>query len=492
MSMEGRKGRAARGNGYLTVWLSLCLTLVLSLFLTLVEGARRNGARLEIECVADVGLQSILAEYHRELLKQYNLFAIDASYGTAQCAKANTEIHLWDYLRRNLSAEDVLLSQVLYRDFLGLEVRGAELTKISILTDGGGAVFREKAVEAIEDDVGLELLKDLQDWMQVIEINGLESGDIEAQKHRLDEEIESYQGTYVEEKKGVWVPLHIENPTDALEEKRSLGILKLVTEGEESLSQRALELDSLIMERMRQGAVNRGNMGWAELSWLEGTMDKFLFQEYLLKYMGRYGKEREEDVLKYQAEYLVAGKNSDVENLRSVAGRICVIREAANALYLLADEEKREMAETLAAIGSVLIFLPELAPVLEAAIILGWAFAESLYDVRTLLAGGKIPLIKDKESWHYDLYEALFGQQQDETREGSGMGYDDYLRIFMMFTDVETLTGRAMNMVEADMRNTPGSAAFRLDGCYVRLEADIRVGSKFGFEYEITRQAGYR
>lgn len=491
MSMEGGKGRAACEKGYLTVWLSLCLTLVLSLFLTLVEGARRNGARLETECVVDIGLQSILAEYHRELLKQYNLFAIDASYGTAQCVKANTEAHLWGYLDRNLSAEDVLLSQVLYRDFFGLEVQDAELTKISILTDGGGAVFREKAVEAIEDDVGLGLLQDLQDWMQVIEINGLENGDIEAQKHRLDEEIESYQGTYVEEEKGVWAPLHIENPTDALEEKRSLGILKLVTEGEESLSQRTLALDSLIMERMRQGVVNRGNMGWTERSWLEGALDKFLFQEYLLKYMGRYGKEREEDALKYQMEYLVAGKDSDVENLRSVAGRICVIREAANALYLLADEEKRKVAETLAAIGSALIFLPELAPVLEAAIILGWAFAESVYDVRTLLAGGKIPLIKDKESWHYDLYEALFGQLQEDTDGGSGMGYDDYLRVFMMFTDVDTLTGRAMNMVEADMRNTAGSAAFRLDGCYVRLEADIRVGSKFGFQYEITRQGGY-
>lgn len=491
MSMRGGKKEISRGNAYLTVWLSLCLTLVLSLFLTLVDGARRNGARLEIECVTDIGLQSILAEYHRELLKQYNLFAIDASYGTAECGKANTEAHLRKYLEKNLSADDVLLSQVLYRDFFGLKLQDAELTKVSILTDGGGAVFREKAVEAIEEDVGLGLLKDLQSWMQIIEINGLDSNRIEAQKHSLDEEIESYQGTYIEEEEGVWVPLEIDNPTTVLEEKRRLGILRLVTDGEESLSQRTLVLDHLIMSRMRQDAVSRGNVGWTERSGLEGLVEKFLFQEYLLKYMGRYGKEREEDVLKYQLEYLVAGKDSDVENLRSVAGRLCAVREAANALYLLSDADKHGTVQAAAEAACSLILVPELAPVLEAAIILGWAFAESLYDVRSILSGGRIPLIKDSQSWHYDLYTALQGQQ-DETKGGSGLDYDDYLRLFMMLTDVETLTGRAMNMVEADIRGTPGNAAFRLDGCYAQIEACIRIHSEFGYQYEITRQRSYQ
>ena len=71
-------------NAYLTVYLTLCLAVILSLFLALIDGARRNGARLEAEIVTDIGLQSIMAEYHRELMKQYNLFAIDTSYGTEQ------------------------------------------------------------------------------------------------------------------------------------------------------------------------------------------------------------------------------------------------------------------------------------------------------------------------------------------------------------------------------------------------------------------------
>ncbi|MDE6701052.1 MAG: hypothetical protein K2K10_08600, partial [Acetatifactor sp.] len=430
-------------------------------------------------------------EYHRELVKQYNIFAIDASYGPGTCCKENTESHLKAYLERNLSVEDIFLSQFLYRDFFGLELKKAELSKVLILTDGKGAVFREKAVEALGDDIGLGLLKDIQEWMRVIEVNGLDNGGTEEEKHNLDAEVESYNGIYIEEQKDVWVPFNVDNPTSALEEKRGLGILKLVTEDEAQLSQRVLGLDKVIMNRMQQGTVNQGNVKLLGHSRLESVADRFLFQEYLLKYMGRFGCEQEEDVLKYQVEYLVSGKDSDVENLRSVAGRLCAVREAANALYLLSNSEKRAEAQLIAEFASVLLWVPELAPILEAAILLGWAFAESVYDVRSLLNGGRVPLLKNDESWHYSLSSALWGDLQDETREGSGMSYADYLRLFMMFTDLETLTGRAMNIVEADIRSTPGNAAFRLDGCLVRVEADIQIDSTFGYRYTITRQAGY-
>ena len=80
---------------------------------------------------------------------------------------------------------------------------------------------------------------------------------------------------------------------------------------------------------------------------------------------------------------------------------------------------------------------------------------------------------------------------KDQTQDGGGLAYKDYLRIFMMLTDTDTLTARAMNMVEADIRKTPGNAAFRLDGCYDAVEAYIRVGSRYGFQYEIIRQKSY-
>ncbi len=478
-------------NAYLTVWVALCLSIILSLCLTLIDGARRNCARMEVECVTEIGLQSILAEYHRELMRQYNLFAVDASYGTAVCSKTNTEEHLRYYLERNLGYEDLFLSGFWHKDFPALFVKQAELKRVSILTDYGGAVFRRRAAEAIEADVGLELLQKLQDWMQVMEVNGLEEGTQAQDKKELDEEIDSYDGMTVEIKENEWEILDISNPTDGLEEKRRKGILKLVLEDEEELSQKVLNLENLIGSRLQLGQVNSGNVEITEQSDAEQLIERFFFQEYLLRYMGRYGTEKEGAALDWQIEYLIAGNESDADNLRSVANRICAVREAANAIYLLTDETKMSEIRMAAELVCTIITLPELIPLLEAAILLGWAYAESVYDVKSLLAGGRIPLLKDDESWHYGLTAALEGELQEETQEGEGLSYEDYLRIFMMFADMDTITARAMDMVEADIRKTSGNTAFRLDGCYDYVEAYIQIGSRHGYEYEITRQKGY-
>ena len=69
-------------NGYMTIYLALTLGVMISLCLALIEGCRYRGICLETECVMDIGMDSILAEYHRELFAQYNLFAVDCSYGT--------------------------------------------------------------------------------------------------------------------------------------------------------------------------------------------------------------------------------------------------------------------------------------------------------------------------------------------------------------------------------------------------------------------------
>ena len=473
-------------NGYLTVYMALCLTVILSLCLTIIDGARRNGAAMEAACVADIGLQSVLAEYHRQLLEQYNLFAIDSSYGTAEHGSYNTEAHLLKYLDKNLSLDDVFLSGFFYRDILDLRVDGVKTTGVSIFTDDNGAVFRRRAVEAIQDDVGLSMLEELKGWLTTIEINGLDTADLQGEKEEADRQLSEFEYPEMEE-----VSIDTINPTKVLEEKRKLGILRQVVENEEMLSQNTLDLSGLVYSRMERNEVSLGNIPPVRKEWTEALTERFFFQEYLLQYMGRYGQEMAEDALKYQIEYLIVGKDNDTENLRSIANRICALREAANAMYLWSDAEKRSEAELVADLICSVIALPEIAPVLEIVIILGWAYAESVYDVKTLFSGGRVPLMKDQNSWHYGLDGALSGTLEDSTSEGQGLSYADYLRIFMSLTGLDKLTGRAMNMVEADIRITPGNEAFCLDGCYDSVEFDIRISSGFGYEYQLLRQIAY-
>lgn len=505
---------AAGSPGYLTVYLALIMTILLSLYLALIEGARSNAIRLEAEIITDIGMNSVLAEYHRELYRQYNLFAIDTSYGTAQAGRSNVEAHLKEYMERNMSYEGILLGWVFYRDFLAMSLKELELTRVSNLTDEKGAVFRRRAVEAIQDDVGIALMESLAEWMKTVTEYQLNERDIAAEKSEIDAKIQEYDGMEIlvaEEEwdtvkeqtpEGQWVSkrvkvsdaeyriVDVENPTDGLEEIRKKGSLQAVVENPELLSEKSIFLDNLVAARMDAGIINQGNWSMEEGSEVENLTERFFFQEYLLKYMSRYGCEKEDKALQYQLEYLVSGKDSDIDNLYNTVSVLCAIREVANTVYLFADEEKCNLAGAMATGLATLMMVPELADLLKVTLLLGWAYAESLYDVEMLLKGGRVPLLKDDSTWHYDLDSAL-NPGAASGGAAVGLSYEDYLRILMSFTDLDTLTARAMNMVEADIRQTPGNGAFRLDACYDCIEAYINIKSAFGYEYAITRQKKY-
>ena len=474
----------------MTVYLALTISVIISLCLALIEGCRYRGIQLETECVMDIGMDSILAEYHRELLKQYNLFAIDCSYGTPYASTDLTGKHLLEYMNRNFSLDDIFLEKLLYRDFFAIHAEDAEITKAAFLTDGEGEIFRRAAVSAVEDDVGLELLQQIMDWLKTIESQGLEEQDIAGQKQQIDAQIQEYDG----KKTPKGETIHIENPTAGLEEKRNSGILKLVL-GEENISTRSLIAQDLIEERAKQEQINHGNIPFRGQEKWEELEEKFFFHEYILRYLGRYGEEKEQSPLWYQTEYVIAGKNNDTENLRTIVNRIFIIREAANTMYLLGSEEKYAIAEALGEVLAAAMMVPEIAGLFTATLILGWAFAESVYDVKIILSGGKIPLLKEDATWHYGLSSALQSGDADadagDANDIFSMGYEDYLRAFLMLCDETPMLYRVMNIVELDIRDTPGNSAFRLDACITEIGCNVKVKSKYGYSFEIERQKSY-
>ncbi|MBR1930859.1 MAG: hypothetical protein IJ833_05205 [Lachnospiraceae bacterium] len=429
----------------------------------------------------DIGMNSILAEYHRELLERYNLFAIDSSYGTVNAGSANVMTHLKGYMNRNFSNQNLFLGNYLYRDFLGLSVQDATITQELLLTDGKGEVFRALAAEAARDDVGLNGLAELMEWLKVVENNELLTRDIRAEKQAVDKQIQEI----------AVVP--VDNPTILIENKRKEGILKHVIADPQSLSRKHLREENLFTARMERGQVNLGNMEALSMQGMGDLEEKFFFLQYLLSYMGTYRTPKEQGALSYQIEYLLEGKDSDVENLRHVANTLCGLREVANTMYLYSDSTKCAEVELIATAISSLLTVPEIEPLLETTLILGWAYMESLYDVKTLLAGGRIPLMKDASSWHYGLEGALEtnAPAQKLVSSEQGLSYEDYLRIFLMLQRDEELTQRAMSMVEADVRMSPGNQAFRLDACVVELEACVRIKSKYGYWLDITRKKSY-
>lgn len=475
-------------NAYLTVYVCLMLTVLLSVYLLLIEEVRYNGACLEALCAAEAGMQSIQAEYHRELADRYGIYAIDSSYGAETCGRNRTEAHLMWYVEKNLNTEDVFLSGWFYRDFFGLHPYDAELSGVCILTDQGGAEFRRQAIETVKSDVGWDVFRILQQRLQVIKVNGLDTTDITAQREQLEETLKEYGVVAETVNETKQTDSFAKKVADGLWKKPGKGVLALVTDEQTDLSAKHLELTGLYSDRKEQGILSTGNLAAQDS---EGIFERFLFREYIVRSFGNYLHGKEDGALSYQTEFVIAGKDSDIANLKSVVNRIFLIRGAANTLYLLNNEEKKAQVEAAASLVALLCKQPKSKDVIQALIVNIWASAESIYDVKTLLQGGEVPLLKDDDSWHYSL-EQVFGGGEEQEEDSGGLSYEDYLRILLMFEGNEKVTDRTMDMVEAEIRFTPRNSFFRLDACYGAFEAQVRMRDFKDIEYEVVRQKQYR
>ena len=84
-----------RYNAYLTVYLSLVFGIILSLLFVFIEGAAIGAVRAQAELVADLGLDSVFAEYNREIL----ISMICSSWIPPMAAPAAVSVWLRDACR---------------------------------------------------------------------------------------------------------------------------------------------------------------------------------------------------------------------------------------------------------------------------------------------------------------------------------------------------------------------------------------------------------
>ena len=58
-------------------------------------------------------------------------------------------------------------------------------------------------------------------------------------------------------------------------------------------------------------------------------------------------------------------------------------------------------------------------------------------------------------------------------------------------TDTEELTVRAMDLIEADLRLSPGNGNLRMDACIEMIECNAAIKSTFGSRITINRKLRY-
>lgn len=469
-------------EGSITIYLALIFTIILSFLLFIIEGARENTIRMKAELAMDLSLSSVFAEYNRQLLEQYDLFFIDASYGQANASTERIEDHLKGYLNDNFRIGSDL---GMVRDLLSMKTEDVNIMDYSLASDEAGVLIKRQAVSYIKDLYGISYLTELQKHMDTIQEKGLFTRDITGERLANQSAIDNFEIPPKQVGEDEWEEVELNNPADGVNAAR--GILSLVIDGECELSVSGVNLSNYISAR----ECNKGSglMGRDKTS----ITDELVFNEYLIHKCGSYTNPKETGALQYQLEYILMGRNNDIENLKAVVNKLLLLRETANVVYLFSDSGKMAEAEAMALAVTSAIALPELAELVKISLIFAWAYAESVYDVRTLLQGGKIPIIKDSETWHYSISGMLdFASDASAgTADGIGISYEEYLRIFMAAENVGIKTNRAMDIIEMDVRKCEGNRYFRLDTCVDYLQAEVLVSSSYGYNYSITRSYCY-
>lgn len=468
-------------KGYITVFLSLSLSLILSLVLVLIEGARTSAVKMKFECAADIGMNAVLAEYHRELLKQYDLLFVDASYGGNSPSIVNTEEHLRNYLQKNLAPPK-------NGDFLDMSVSGVEITEYSIASDADGEVLKRQVSDYMAGYPIGSILEKIGG--NITQINGaqMESRDIAGERESYQARIDEIGLPKEEVEEGVWEEVPLDNPADAANATRSIGVLNLTVDDIDSISTTKVSLSQYISHR----TLMQGSGVCREAEEISGTANDILFSAYLFEKCGYYGNLKEDALLQYQIEYIIAGEDTDWRNLEQVAKRLLRWREVSNVLYILSDSGKMAQAEALALTLAAVMLLPELTEPVKYAILYAWAYVESLQDVKTLLHGGRVPVWKTAADWKtgIDSIKDVKGSLTDEDG-GRGLNYKEYLEAMLFLTNGHDRTFRAMDIMEMDIRKTAGNSNFRLDGCFDTYRARLSAASGFGHSYEMERLYGY-
>lgn len=240
-----------------------------------------------------------------------------------------------------------------------------------------------------------------------------------------------------------------DNPISWMQTQTKKGILTLVLPGE-NISSAKIDTSELLTHRKP----GKGNFGKVSTT----AAENLKFQYYLQKKFSCYTSEEANGELEYEQEYLIAGKKSDLQNLKAVVRRLLLMREALNFIYLQTDKQINGTVTAIATSIATICLHPETSEEIKQGILLALAYAESIRDVRTLLNGGTVPLMKRKSDWHSttsNLSSATTAVVKKGSAKGSkkdkytGLTYEQYLLILRNLMRIKKVTYRSMDLMES-------------------------------------------
>ncbi len=463
-------------KGSLSVFMALIMTGVMTLIFTMSECIRLYELHDFGQEYTDMAVESAFSEYNPYLWTNYRILALDLGYGTENTGPEILENKAMAYSLYNANIE-------YGSNFARLTPNSCDVNKYSLLTDGNGQGVVMLGVKAAKDGLTEQIIEGFQNNTE--SIDGVEIVSVEEKADSGRDALTNAKQALEEAKRNAAEdgnpetspedypdPGSVEDdPLDAfkvMREALSSGVLSMVT-STDTLSEESMNLETVPSHR----DLNKGNMETASGN---AVTDKALFIDYLLTNYSYYGRDLKHDGMKYEIEHLISGKESDVQSLATVVEELMLIRESANYLTIIKNPTMVAQAGAIADILAGFTLNPAIIEVVKYAIIGAWAYIETILDIRLLLSGGTVPIIKTIDQWTSDVWHlsSFFDVNCKAKQCQGGISYKDYLMGLMAVHNNSTLAMRACDIMENALNNTEDYKSVKVDNMI--FAGDISIG----------------
>ena len=462
-------------KGSLTVFCSLILVSVMTLIFAMTECIRIYEMHAISQEYTDMAVESAFSEYNPYLWTNYRILGLDLGYGSDSTGSPILEQKTVDYCKSNSNIETG-------KNYVRLIPNFCDASNYALMTDDNGQGVVMLGVKAAKDGMAAQIIDGIQSNSE--SINGIEKVSVEELTEKGTSDLTAAKEANAAAKEAAANdddpntnpsdypdPGEVEdNPLDAFKAMKEIlakGFLSTIVDAE-SLSDIELDINSMPSHRQLKAGGYKVETG-------ASIADKALFIDYLLTNYSYYGSGLKHDGMQYEIEYLISGKESDVLSLSHVIGELLLIREAANYWTIVKTPSLNAEAGAIAEILAGFSMNPAIIEAVKYAIIGAWAYIESILDIRLLLAGGKVAIVKSLDNWTSDVWHlsSFFDINAKAKQCPDGISYKEYLISFLCLKANETLSMRACDVMENALNATDDYKNIRMDNMI--FAADISI-----------------
>lgn len=208
---------------------------------------------------------------------------------------------------------------------------------------------------------------------------------------------------------------------------------------------------------------------WQDLNISGQAVRRALMGQYIFDHFSSYLDkdliEKEEKSLDYEIEYILGQHDNDRDNLAYVINKIILIREGFNLISLFKNNKYREESYLLAVSLVGFTGMPVVIRLTQLLVMGLWAYAESVVDVRDLLNGYHVNILKSESDWNLSLNQIQKLSDKDTGKKSSkGLSYKEYLRFLLFIENSSKQTNGIMDIIQLNIRNRYNDE-FSLEEC---------------------------